>query len=87
MGFTREDIAANRLWFAGKLRAEKQLAEVKRWVEEGAGGGFLLLDVRPRNAFAKAHVPGALCAPLEEIDRWAAELPHEELVVYCWNEH
>lgn len=36
---------------------------------------ILLVRVRGRDAFAKAHVPGALCAPLPELQRLSAQLP------------
>jgi rhodanese-related sulfurtransferase len=87
MTFSAEDIQANREFFANKLRAEKQKADVERWAKGEPGGGeFLLLDVRPRDAFAKAHIKGALSAPLLELGDLMSQLPREkELVAYCWN--
>lgn len=88
MRFTLEDIRANRDYFTHKLRAEKQKNDVIKKVKEEAGAGeFLLLDVRSRDAFAKAHIRGALSAPLEELGALMAQLPRDrELVTYCWND-
>jgi len=87
MAFSSDDVKANREYFANKLRAYKQKTDVQHWVKgEPAGGEFVLLDVRPRDAFAKAHIKGALNAPLAELGDLAAQLPREkELVTYCWS--
>jgi rhodanese-related sulfurtransferase len=86
MGFSLEDIRANRDFFAAKLRAQKQKTDVEHWVKGEAAGDFVLLDVRSRDAFAKAHVKGALSAPLDELSDLMAQLPREkELVAYCWS--
>jgi rhodanese-related sulfurtransferase len=88
MQFTREDVEANRAYFAAKLRAEKQKAAVIEHLKDGRGGPFLLLDVRPRAAFRKAHIQGAWCAPREELTSIIPELPHEvELVTCCWSDY
>jgi rhodanese-related sulfurtransferase len=85
MAFSAEDIRANREYFAAKLRAEKQKADIIRKVKQGSGD-FLLLDVRPRDAFRKGHIEGALCVPFEELARLLPQLPKDkELVTYCWN--
>ncbi|MCI0545814.1 MAG: hypothetical protein L0027_00850, partial [Candidatus Rokubacteria bacterium] len=86
--FSPEDIRANRDYFAHKLRAEKQKNDViKKAKEEPGVGEFLLLDVRSRDAFAKAHVRGAFSAPLEELGTLTAQLPKDrELVTYCWSD-
>jgi rhodanese-related sulfurtransferase len=87
MAHSPEDIKANRDYFAAKLRAEKQKADVEHWAKgEAAGGDFVLLDVRTRDAFAKAHIKGAVSAPLAELSDLISQLPREkELVAYCWN--
>jgi rhodanese-related sulfurtransferase len=88
MPFAPEDIRANRDYFANKLRAEKQKNDVIKRVKGDSGGGeFVLLDVRPRDAFAKAHIPGAFSVPLEELAALVAQLPRDrEVVTYCWND-
>jgi rhodanese-related sulfurtransferase len=87
MAYSPEDIKANRDFFAAKLRAMKQKADVQHWAKEEPGGGdFVLLDVRTRDAFAKSHVKGAVSAPLAELSDLMAQLPREkELVTYCWS--
>jgi rhodanese-related sulfurtransferase/DNA-binding transcriptional ArsR family regulator len=49
-----------------------------------AGGGCILLDVRPPEEYAAAHVAGALSMPLETLERHLGELPHDrQIVAYC----
>lgn len=84
MAFGREEIEANRRYFEEKLRATKQLNDVIHQVQDGKGD-FVLLDTRPREAFAKGHIRGAWSAPLAELASLTAELPRDrELVTYCW---
>ncbi len=88
MKFTAEDVRANREYFAAKLRAEKQKTDVVKKVKDGLGGDFLLLDVRARAAFRKAHIHGAWCVPLEELGELLPKLPRDrELVTYCWSDY
>ncbi len=85
MAFTDSEIRANRDYFAHKLRAEKQRNDVLHAVE-GATFDFVLLDTRGREAFANGHIPGALCAPTEEIAQLVPLLPKDrEVVTYCWS--
>jgi len=87
MAFSPEDIEANRKFFQAKLRAEKQKSDVVHKVKDGRGD-FLLLDVRPRSAFRKAHVLGAWCVPYEELAELIGQLPRDrELVTYCWSDY
>ena len=84
--FGPEDIAANRRYFADKLRAEKGFSAAVAKAKGTGGGDFLLVDTRGRDAYAKAHIPGALCVPVPEIPALSAKLPRDkELVTYCWN--
>ncbi len=90
MSFTSADIEANRDYFAAKLRAVRQFHDLVHKVKRDTPSipDFLLVDVRARDAFAKAHVPGALCAPFEELGQLAAQLPKDrELVTFCWSHH
>lgn len=85
MTFPDDDIRANREYFLHKLRAEKQRNDVLHAVQ-GGSFDFVLLDTRGRQAFANGHIPGALCAPLEELDRLVPVLPKDkEVVTYCWS--
>jgi rhodanese-related sulfurtransferase len=84
MPWSEADIRANRDYFADKLRAYKQRADVLNAVESGEMD-FVLLDTRARNAFEFGHIPGAWCVPLEELDTAIPQLPKDkELVTYCW---
>ena len=89
MTFSEEDVRLNRNHFAEKLRAERQLADVMHWAKREPGApDMVLLDARARDAFAKAHILGALNLPLNEIAQLASRLPRDrELVTYCWSHH
>ena len=85
MGFTADEIRANRDYFVHKLHAEKQRNDVLHAVEEGKFD-FVLLDTRGREAFAGGHIPGALCAPMAEMQQLTPLLPKDkEIVTYCWS--
>jgi len=84
MAFNPDEMRANRDYFAAKLRAERQKADVVRKVKESKGD-FILLDTRARQAFDQGHIPGAWCLPLEELDALAVQLPKDrEFATYCW---
>ena len=47
-------------------------------------GAVTLLDVRPPDEYAAAHIPGAISMPFGEIEQRLDELPPEgEIVAYC----
>ena len=74
--------------FARKLAFETDCSDVPRAIRSGAQD-FVLLDVRGRPAYARAHVPGALSLPHRDItaERMMA-WPHDMLfVVYCAGPH
>lgn len=49
-----------------------------------AEGNVTLLDVRPADEFAQAHLPGARSVPLKELEQRLAEFdPATEIVAYC----
>jgi rhodanese-related sulfurtransferase len=89
MAFSQEDIRRNRDYFAEKLRAERQFADVQHWVNKDAGAPeFVLVDTRARDAFAKAHIPGAVNVPGPEVAQLAGQLPRDkEIVTYCWSKN
>jgi rhodanese-related sulfurtransferase len=85
MGFTADEIRANRDYFLNKLHAQKQRNDVLHAAEAGKFD-FVLLDTRGREPFASGHIPGALCAPIEELGHLAEGLPKDkEIVTYCWS--
>lgn len=84
MAFTEDDVRRNRDFFAEKLRAMKQRNDIVKGVEAGRLE-VVLLDTRQREAFAQAHIPGAWCAPDEELPELLDRLPRDrEIVAYCW---
>lgn len=85
MAFTEDEVRANRDYFTHKLRAEKARSDVLHAVKGEHPFDFTLLDTRGRQAFVDGHIPGAICAPLEELDQLAPTLPKDrEIVTYCW---
>ena len=89
MAFSPDDVRANREFFAAKLRAEAEKQAVVHWVKKEPGAKeIVLVDSRARDAFAKAHIEGAVSVPLDELKQVASQLPRDKtLVVYCWNQY
>ena len=77
MAFTADEIRANRDYFAHKLHAEKQRNDVLHAIESQSPFHFVLLDTRGREPFASGHIPGALCAPMDELPKLIASLPKD----------
>jgi rhodanese-related sulfurtransferase/DNA-binding transcriptional ArsR family regulator len=49
-----------------------------------ASGKVTVIDVRPVEEYAAAHIPGAVSIPLEELHQRLEELPpRQEIVAYC----
>jgi rhodanese-related sulfurtransferase/predicted transcriptional regulator len=47
-------------------------------------GEVLLLDVRPREEYEEAHIPGAVSVPLDELREKLQDLPADlDIVAYC----
>lgn len=62
------------------MRAVADVHEVERLVAAGAQ----LIEVLPRAAYEKAHLPGATCIPLGELPARSRELdPDRPVVLYC----
>jgi rhodanese-related sulfurtransferase len=52
--------------------------------ERLARGQVVVLDVRPEREYEAGHIPGALSAPLPDLEKIAASLPKgKEVVAYC----
>jgi len=52
--------------------------------ERMAKGEVLLLDVRPKEEFEKAHIPGAISVPMEDLREKLSTLPTNcDVVAYC----
>ena len=68
------------------FRARDALEPISRemLLERVRSGAVTLLDVRPADEFAHGHLPGAINAPLAELDAAMANLPKEHAVIaYC----
>lgn len=53
-------------------------------VERMRRGRVTLLDVRPEDEYHAGHIPGAICIPLDELERRIAEIPRRrEVIAYC----
>lgn len=47
-------------------------------------GEVVVLDVRPRVEYEAGHIPGAVSAPLPELEKFLSKIPKgHEVVVYC----
>jgi 3-mercaptopyruvate sulfurtransferase SseA len=85
MAFSADEVRANRDYFSHKLHAEKQRSDVLHAVKGEHPFDFTLLDTRGREPFSAGHIPGAICAPLEEFEQLLPTLPKDrEIVTYCW---
>jgi rhodanese-related sulfurtransferase len=53
---------------------------------KNSNADFLLVDARPREQYAAAHIPGAISLPLIEIPQYAGSLDKGRMIVtYCGN--
>jgi rhodanese-related sulfurtransferase/DNA-binding transcriptional ArsR family regulator len=53
-------------------------------LERAERGEIVVIDVRPADEFAAAHIPGARSAPVPDLDGVTASLPRDRVVVaYC----
>ena len=81
------DLAKVREYFATKLWAEKQVADVVDALEHERSE-LLLVDIRDRESYQQGHIPGAISMLLDEFDSRCKELPTgKEIVTYCYGQH
>jgi rhodanese-related sulfurtransferase len=82
---------AARAHFANRLSLETDCADVHEAMSAAGGGAadFVLLDVRGLQAYARAHVPGAINLPHRQItaERMSAWPAGTLFVVYCAGPH
>jgi rhodanese-related sulfurtransferase/DNA-binding transcriptional ArsR family regulator len=71
-----------RLYLDGRDDLEAiSVKELERRLREG---DVTVIDVRPREEFQAAHIPGALSVPIEQLKRGRANVPRtREVVAYC----
>jgi rhodanese-related sulfurtransferase len=71
-------------YFRDKLAYETDCADVWKAIENRATD-FLIVDCRPEANYAKAHIPGAVSLPWQEItEERVRDLPELPIVTYCW---
>jgi rhodanese-related sulfurtransferase len=72
-------------YFTVKLEAECNPLDLKGWLER-AEQRLFILDVRPREAYARENIPQSYNIPLDSLDARFAEIPAGKTVVcYCWS--
>lgn len=72
----KEEFLSDRLGIEGIT-----LLELKDRIDKGK---VLLLDVRPREEYEKAHIPGAVSIPIEELEEKLSSLPtNYDVIAYC----
>ncbi len=65
-------------------REGMEVVDKQTLLERIGSGDCIVLDVRPREEYAAAHVAGALSVPLDELERRLGELPRDrQIVAYC----
>lgn len=58
--------------------------EAMKSLLEGDHPQVIVIDVRPSNAYAKGHLPGAVSVPSSDFPEWyEANQPDEDIIVYC----
>ena len=68
------------------LKARDQLEAVPRQelLRRAREGSVVVIDVRPPEEYRAGHIPGALSAPLEQLEERIRVLPaRKEIVAYC----
>jgi rhodanese-related sulfurtransferase/DNA-binding transcriptional ArsR family regulator len=65
-------------------REGMEVVDQQALLERVGSGDCIVLDVRPPEEYAAAHVAGALSMPLAELERRLSELPRDrQIVAYC----
>ncbi|QCU78936.1 metalloregulator ArsR/SmtB family transcription factor [Citricoccus sp. SGAir0253] len=69
---------------AGEALEADEAVDREDLLRRVAAGRVAVVDVRPAEEFAAAHIPGAVSIPLEELRERLGELPEDvEVVAYC----
>jgi rhodanese-related sulfurtransferase/predicted transcriptional regulator len=65
-------------------RDEMEPIPAAELLERAKGGLVTVLDVRPAEEYAAAHIPGAINVPLDKLESVLSRLPkRKEVVAYC----
>lgn len=82
----RKRLAELEVAVASYVAAPDELEPVTReelWAR-ARSGDVTILDLRPREEYLAGHIPGALSAPLQELEALLSRLPRDvEIVAYC----
>jgi rhodanese-related sulfurtransferase/DNA-binding transcriptional ArsR family regulator len=71
-----------KLWLAH--RDEMEAVPAAELLERAKKGLVTVLDVRPAEEYAAAHIPGAINVPLDRLESFLSRLPkRKEVVAYC----
>ena len=71
-----------RPWFAH--RDEMEPVPAAELLARAKKGLVTVLDVRPAEEYAAAHIPGAISVPLDKLESYLSRLPkRKEVVAYC----
>jgi rhodanese-related sulfurtransferase/predicted transcriptional regulator len=70
------------IWLAH--RDEMEPVRAAELLERAKKGLVTVLDVRPAEEYAAAHIPGAINVPLDKLESFLSRLPkRKEVVAYC----
>ncbi|MBB5807876.1 rhodanese-related sulfurtransferase [Saccharothrix ecbatanensis] len=84
--FPAADPAAAAAFFAAELSFEADPDDVVRDLKAGDTRGFQLVETRSAEAFARAHLPGAINLPHWEMDETTTADWDRDLVYVCYCE-
>lgn len=85
-GVAEEHLVELQLALQKMVAAPEQLTQASRkeLLAQAKRGEIIVLDVRPEEEYAVAHLPYARSMPVAEIEKRLAELPKgREIVAYC----
>lgn len=85
-GVAEHNLAEVERLVAGYLRSRDSFEPVspKELLQRARAGLVTVIDVRPAEEFAAAHLPNAVSIPLRELKDRLGELPRDqEIVAYC----
>ncbi|MGY4707109.1 rhodanese-like domain-containing protein [Candidatus Bipolaricaulota sp. J31] len=93
-GFGGQKVARTVEVYSNDPRAPKQVLILEGYVREASPhegsastlyyGFYLLVDLRPPEAYARGHLLGAVNIPLDEFERWVDRLP-QNIPVYLYD--
>lgn len=65
-------------------RSDAEPVEMDELLKRARSSQVVVLDTRPPNEYAAGHIAGAICVPVDDLQKRLRELPKEkEYVAYC----